>query len=99
MLFRKPDTKYRLSFYMKTEDVVPLKKGGGACMRLSIFGTNSFHPKQRIIGTRDWFRQTFEVKTPAKPKNRITYVCPSLIFAAGTVWFDDVRLEEIQEEN
>lgn len=98
ILTLKPDTKYRLSFYMKTENVVPLKKSGGACMRLTMLGEVSFHPKQRIIGTRDWFRQTFEVKTPAEPKTRITYVCPSLIYASGTVWFDDIRIEEVKEE-
>ena len=67
-------------------------------MRLTMLGEVSFHPKQRIIGTRDWFRQTFEVKTPAEPKTRITYVCPSLIYASGTVWFDDIRIEEVKEE-
>ena len=55
-----------------------------------------FYPGQQIIGTRDWFRQTFDIVTPAKPKESITYVAPSLINASGTVWFDDVRLEEIE---
>jgi len=91
----KPNTKYRLSFYMKTEDVIPLK-GGGGCVRLSMLDEVSFHPRQRIIGTRDWFRQTFDIVTPAKMKGVITYVAPSIIEASGTVWFDDVRLEEIR---
>ena len=91
----KPDTKYRLSFYMKTEDVIPSKSGGG-CVRLTVLGEVRFYPGQQIIGTRDWFRQTFDIVTPAKPKESITYVAPSLINASGTVWFDDVRLEEIE---
>ena len=91
----KPNTKYRLSFYMKTKDVIPLK-GGGGCVRLSMLDEVSFHPRQRIIGTRDWFRQTFDIVTPAKMKGVITYVAPSIIEATGTVWFDDVRLEEIR---
>lgn len=56
---------------------------------------NDFYPGQGIIGTRPWFRQTFDLKTPASPV-AVAYIAPSLIESSGTAWFDDVRLEEIK---
>ncbi|MBO4492156.1 MAG: DUF4838 domain-containing protein [Lentisphaeria bacterium] len=98
----KPDTKYRLSFYMKTEDVIAAKSSHGACVRVSMTDAdgktyNDFYPVQGIIGTKGWFRQTFDLKTSSSPV-RIAYIAPSLIESSGTVWFDDVRLEELKEE-
>ena len=94
----KPNTKYRLSYFIKTKDVVPRKSNCGGRMRLGLLGSNNFYPWQGIIGTHDWFLQTFEVKTPAEPKSDISYLAPSITGASGTVWFDDIRLEEIGDE-
>ena len=98
----KPDTAYRLSFFLKMRDVIPWKTTHGACVRVSMTDANGkmyndFYPVQGIIGTRAWFRQTFELKTPSSPV-RIAYIAPSLIESSGTAWFDDVRLEEIKDE-
>ena len=65
---------------------------------MGLLGSNNFYPWQGIIGTHDWFLQTFEVKTPAEPKSNISYLAPSITGASGTVWFDDIRLEEIGDE-
>ena len=92
----KPGTKYRLSYFIRLENVVPKKNNCGGRMRLSLPGKNNFHPWQGLIGTREWFRLSFDVQTPPDMKGGTAYLAPSIIGASGTVWFDDIRLEEIQ---
>ena len=99
----KPDTRYRISFFMKTESVVPSGVKRGAFLRVSARTgetafVNQFLPLQGIVGTKGWFRQNFEFKTSPAPWHKNVYVAPSLIYASGTVWFDDIRLEEIKDE-
>ena len=92
----KPGTKYCLSYFIRLENVVPKKNNCGGRMRLSLPGKNNFHPWQGLIGTRGWFRQSFVVQTPPDMKGGVAYLAPSIIGASGTVWFDDIRLEEIE---
>ena len=98
----KPGTNYRLSFFMKTDNLVPSKSKNSGCVRISMLTGdgrtfNAFYPTHGIVGTKGWFRQTFDLKTPDAPLKSV-YVAPSIIEATGTVWFDDVRLEELKEE-
>ena len=44
-----PGRKYRLSFFMKTEKVIPAKQGGGPCANFANNGNNWF-PQRKPVG-------------------------------------------------
>lgn len=96
----KPDTVYRLSYFVKTEGLKPQKKGGGACMEVEQYGTAysaiRLPKKDYIAGTRDWIHQSMEFKTNADPAKEgyRAMLWIRVLNSEGTVWFDGVRLEE-----
>ena len=91
----KPNQKYRLSFYMKAENVKLLKKGGGVCANF-VDKNNRWYPSHKLMGTTDWVFQSFEVTTENELCNG-PYLWMRILDGEGTAWFDDVRLEEINE--
>lgn len=101
----KKSTRYRISYFVKCDNIVPVVKGGGASVvvsssRKAAKGSEChyFFPANDnfLSGTVDWIAQVFEFETNDKwdesvPANfylRVRY-------AAGTAWFDDVRLDEL----
>ena len=92
----KPDTRYRLSFYVKLTDVKPLKAGGGVCANIWDDANRWFQVKNGN-GTMDWTPQQFEFTSGKNTNGKITsYIRLRILGAEGTVWFDDVRLEEVK---
>ena len=92
----KPATRYRLSAYVRLDDVKPITRGGGVVLNLFDAG-NRWYPTHALTGsTPNWVRQSFEFKTPAK-LFKSPYLRLRLFKATGTVWFDDVKLEELSE--
>ena len=92
----KPNTKYRLSYYVKLQDVKALKRGGGVCANLFDDRNRWFPTHNYLIGTNDWIYQTFEFTTGKNTNAKIkAYLRLRIFNAKGTVWFDDVKLEEI----
>ena len=92
----KPDTKYRLSFYVKLENVRQLKRGGGACVNI-MDDTNRWFPAHNFLtGSSPWIYQSFEFTSrPNTNKKYKSYIRLRLLNAEGSVRFDDVRLEEL----
>ena len=92
----KPDTRYRLSFYVKLADVKPLKAGGGVCANIWDDANRWFPARNWLTGTMDWTFQSYEFTSGKNTNGKITsYIRLRIMGAEGTVWFDDVRLEEI----
>ncbi len=90
----KPGQKYRLSYFIKTEKIVSgIRTGGGV---VNIWDTdNRWFPKQGFTGDNNWTFQQFEFTTPAKAgKNSVINLF--LLQSSGTVWFDDICLEELR---
>ncbi len=91
----KPNTRYRLTYYVRTENVVPLKNNGGVCVNIWD-DKNLFFPAIPITGTRPWFSESFEftsgLKTNLPPHK--SYIMLWLHDATGSVWFDQLTLEE-----
>ncbi len=94
----KPNTRYRLSCFMKAKDVVPFNRGG---IYLEINnGANNWAESskdgRRFSGTTDWVYHEMEFKTidTISPK---AFICLRILNATGEAWFDGVRLEEIGE--
>ena len=96
----KPNTKYRLSYFVRYENVVPAKKGGGVYSNVWTEGQN-WYPVNHCghTGTAGWIyqEQTF-VSRPEKGEYGGYDACSislCLRDATGTAWFDDVLLEEL----
>jgi len=101
----KPKTKYRLSYFLKMEDVQPLQQGGGVgpiilCDRKDKKGNGVswvFPPSYRFVsGTSDWIYQSFDFETNENwdPETKTTLYL-RLRLASGTVRYDAVRVDEI----
>ena len=90
----KPGTKYRISYFVKLENVQPKGKASGAVLNIAA-GGNLWFPRKRLTGTIPWTYQeaTFTTK-PALGKN--TYMLLYLMTASGKAWFDRIRLEEVK---
>ena len=92
----KPNTPYRVAFHIRTQNVVPLGKGGGACV--NIYGDkNLFLPRNGYQGDMPWTRQSFTFTTGPKTNRGVkSYMRLCLNNASGTVWFDDVSIIEVK---
>ena len=92
----KPDTRYRLSYFVKTENVFSAGKGGGAGAVIMDAFNNSFPAHTRYSGTMDWTHVWFDLTTHPDTNKRVkSYI--RLVLSANTTgraWFDGVRLEE-----
>ena len=93
----KPSTRYRLSYYVKIDGVVPLKgRGGVAAAVIDGSGTTRFFPERKLRGTLPWLRQsfTFETGPETDGKNR-SQLRLAISVASGEARFDGVLLEEL----
>ena len=92
----KPNTKYLLTFYIKTKDLEPYGRGGGATVNVYDEKNRSF-PENWFLGSMPWAKQGFEFTTgPATNEKNRSYIKLLINGASGTVWFDDVRLREVE---
>jgi hypothetical protein len=101
----EPGARYRLSFYIRTENVQRTRPRGeaGACGNIWVGtpkkGYNLWFPGVRwFLGTMDWTRQeyTFTVRGDI-PDLTGSYLRFALQHASGKIWISDVRLERLQE--
>ena len=90
----KPDTRYRLSFFMRTRNLTgPVGAGG----YMSIGKKQFACPAVRVTGNTDWHKRTFEFKTPSFVTPETNCVVGLWIWsAAGEAWYDEVSLTEIK---
>lgn len=90
----KPNQRYRISYYLRLENVVPMSAEGGVTM--NIWNTkNLWLPANKFVGSIPWFKQSFEFTSAPDTVPKVTYIKPMLIHCHGTVWFDGVTLEEL----
>lgn len=104
--FMKPDTRYRLTFYIKIQDVVSLFNWGGGVYFQIDCGMKPrkviLFPKNngRFQGTMPWTRQSFEFTTPKEfGRDSRTYLsfCRISRFndPKGVAWIDQVEIVEL----
>ena len=92
----KPDTTYRISCVVKFKDVVPSKNRGGLLINLWD-DANRWFPKNPLTGSAEWTYLSFLHKTSSKvEKSDRAYLHIWLHNATGTVWVDDVSVEEVE---
>ena len=93
----KRNTKYRISFMLKMDHVKPVKPGGGVALNLVDCRNNFFPTGSWSAGTSDWTRMSFDFKTADKPLRNDGSVEIKLLSCTGTVWVDNISVEEIAE--
>jgi hypothetical protein len=95
----KANTTYAVSFFLKMEDVKPVKPGGGFYLLLGDNSNNYFPKDSKYTGTMQWTRQGTMWTTGADGGKSIPgksrCIIPTLRDATGTVWIDDLRFEEV----
>ena len=93
----KPGRRYRLSGFIKLDGVEPINRIGGTDFLVEAL--NKAYPADKSpYGTRDCHRFAYEFETPKTlDETRAAVIGPRLIYASGTVWIDDIRLDELAE--
>ena len=91
----QPGAVYSLSFWVKTKDMKRLD-GVGICATASVRIRRGYLILERArdhAGTMDWAREAFDFLAPETGKVVVSLEYSSWGRAAGTVWYDDLRLE------
>lgn len=94
----KPNHKYRLSYFLKTENLTG-KDGAGAWIYFfNKRGGGMQLPLERIKGTNPWHRISCEFTAPARTgEDGYAPVLGLWVWnAKGKVWFDEIHLEEMK---
>jgi len=92
----KKGQKYRLSYCIKLDALTPTKLNGGAGTTIWD-NKNVWLPSVYMSGTQDWTYQVHEFTSdPNTGARQMPYIYLRVSNAQGTVWFDNVRLEEVQ---
>jgi len=94
----KPNTTYRISCMFKMENVVATKANGGFGINLWD-NANRWYPKANwLTGTSDWSYLSFTHKTnDTVDKSPRSYLKLWLRNATGTVWIDNVSVQELAQ--
>jgi hypothetical protein len=102
----KPNTLYRLSFFVRQENITPLPgknpKWCGFHVRLDDGnGVARYFPTNRVFGSLPWTRWEHTYRTSNKPlgTNYKPYIHFTIGGASGKVWFDQVEFVEVAEGN
>ena len=93
----KPDTRYRLSYYLRTA-LPPQGKSGGANMSIGFGkkGKSILLPKRPLAGTSAWHRLVLDFTSPPETgKDSKPFVACTVSYLEGEAWFDQIELREI----
>ena len=96
----KPNTRYRLSCFLKLKDVAPRQKSGGVYLEMNNGQANwaeSNKGSKRFSGTTEWVYHEMEFETSAEISPK-AFFCLRILNASGEAWFDGVRLEEVEKK-
>jgi len=88
----KPYTEYRFTAWVKTKDLKPVgDRGRGASIGLSTMDVD----RQFFTGTQNWQKVEYTFETGWNDGARVSLNFGSGGPSTGTVWMDDVHLEEL----
>jgi hypothetical protein len=96
----KPNTEYRLSGWIKTENVTHTLETYDAGANLSLFDPYSFIYSVGLFGTNNWKNVSMTFNTGSNTE--ISIACRLGMWigsSSGVAWFDDLSLEEIGPNN
>ncbi len=86
-----PYSTYRLSAWIKTEEVVPL---GGMGALLTVTAKATYHSRA-LTGTNGWTKVSHVFENGASSQMRLNLCLGGWGAVSGTAWFDDVCLERL----
>ncbi len=87
----RPFSKYRLSGWIKTEDI---QAGTGLGALFNMHGMARLHTPA-VTGTRDWTQIELTFETLDRTKVQVNCLLGGWGLSTGKAWFDDVKLEWI----
>ena len=90
----KPNTHYRMTAFIRTKDVTPVKRGGkeGASMAVS----GGFVKTPSVTGTKVWTRVSHEFNTGGETEIEIgARLGHYSNLVTGTAWYADLSLVEL----
>lgn len=91
----KPKTKYLVSGWARSNDIVIGEKGGGCGASLSILGGFE-RSRETLVGTRDWKYLSFVFDSGDRKSVDIAVrLGHHGSTASGKAWFDDLCLIEL----
>jgi len=88
----KPNTRYRLSGWVKTQD---LQNRGGRGAMMNVHGTDA--DTKGVSGTRDWTQVQSEFETGGQSTILVHCLFGGYGGSVGTAYWDDVSLVEVGE--
>ena len=91
----KPGVRYRISFFVKLDNVVSHGNGGGVGAKVW-HDCNTWFPRNRLTGTTDWIHQEYFFTAGPKSADSYSEFVLYLWNATGSVEFSDVRMEQLQ---
>ncbi|MGI9518403.1 MAG: DUF1553 domain-containing protein [Pirellulaceae bacterium] len=89
----KPNTRYRLSAWIKTENIA----AGGYGAQLNLHELQHEGKSPPLKGTNDWQEVVSEFNSGQHESLLVNLLFGGWGRATGTAWFDDVRLVELSE--
>ncbi|NCB07279.1 MAG: hypothetical protein EOM73_03850 [Bacteroidia bacterium] len=94
----KPNTRYRITFYVKLENVKPYGASGGV-ISTCFDQVNRWYPAGPLTGTMPWTKQCNEIVTgPETNRKYPSYFNVTLRGASGKAWVDNIRIYEIESK-
>jgi len=90
----EPFARYRLSGWIKTENVQPTKGGRGALLNL-----HAMQPvaTKALTGTNDWTKVQVEFDTEDQDALQVNCLFGGWGLATGKAWYDDLQLEMLRQ--
>ena len=87
----RPYSRYRLSGWIKTENLVP---GTGRGAQINVNGEGDWRTPP-VTGTQDWTRVEVEIDAGANDALEVTCLFGGWGLSTGKAWFDDVELTRL----
>ena len=91
----KPDTRYRFSFFIRTDDLKRLRPGQGGAYATFFFGRQIMVPKTPLDGNSERVKVVQEFTTPKDLVSARCSMTLGVYNVNGKVFFDSVKLEEL----
>ena len=91
----KPDTRYRFSFFIRTEKLKRLRPGQGGAYATLYYGKPIMVPKTPLDGDSDWVKVVQEFTTGKELVPSRCSMTIGVYNVTGNVYFDSVKLEEL----
>lgn len=91
----KPGTKYRMSFFCRTQKLDGLGVWGEIHWGKGVLSSPFKEQRIRVFGDNPWHRLSYVITSPETLPQQ-AYMHVRLMRGVGEVWIDDCRLEEVK---